>query len=113
MCSHRRWGGNLGGQEGARDLIGHRQPANALAGSQRHILDGVDLPDLVGMDRLGDHSGGRTAAPGPMDSGPDEGALETSDRREPALGRVLAELESDQAGAPGGMVALEITGDLE
>ena len=106
-------GGNLGGQDGPRGLIGHRQPADALAGGQRHVLDGVDLPDLVGLDRLGDHDGDRAAAPRPMDSGPDEGELETSDRGEAALGRVLAELESDQPGAPGRVFALEIAGDLE
>jgi hypothetical protein len=65
------------------------------------------------MDRLGDHGGGRTAAPGPMDSGPDEGALETSDRGETALGGMVAELEPDQPGPPGGVVALEIAGDPE
>jgi len=84
-----------------------------LAGGQGHILDGVDLPDLVGVDRLGDHHGGYAAVPRPMDSGPDEGALETSDRGEAVLVRVLAELESDQSGAPGRMFTLEITGDLE
>jgi hypothetical protein len=36
------------------------------------MLDGVDLPDLVGMDRLGDHHGDGTAAPGSMDSRSDE-----------------------------------------
>jgi hypothetical protein len=113
MCSHRPWGGNLGGQDGARDLIGHRQPADALAGGQGHILDSVDLPDLVGVDRLGDHHGGYAAVPRPMDSGPDEGALETSDRREAGLGRVLAELESDQAGAPGRVLALQLAGEVE
>jgi hypothetical protein len=65
----------------------------------------------MGLERLGDHDGGHAAAPRPIDSGPDEGALETSDRGEPALGCVLSELESDQAGAPGGVLALEIAGD--
>jgi hypothetical protein len=65
------------------------------------------------MDRLGDHSADRTAPPGPMDSSPDEGELETSDRGDAATVRVLAELESNQAGAPGGVVALELAGDLE
>jgi hypothetical protein len=110
-CSQRRWGENLGGQDGPRGLISHRQPADALAGGQRHILDGVDSPDLVGMDRLGDDVGGRAAAPRPMDSGLDEGALETADRGEAALGRVLAELESDQPGTPGGVFAPELAGD--
>src|SRR5262245_40512290 len=67
----------------------------------------------MGMDGLGDHHGSRAAAARPMDSGPDEGALETSDRGDPAPLGVLAELESDQPGAPGGVFALEITGDLE
>jgi hypothetical protein len=111
MCSHRPWGGNFGGQDGPRGLIGDRQPANALAGGQRHILDGVDLPDLMGMERIGHRDGGCAAAPRPIDSGPDEGALETSDRGEAAPGLVLAELESDQAGAPGGVFALEIASD--
>jgi hypothetical protein len=65
------------------------------------------------MDRLGDHRGAYAAVPRPMDSGPDEGALETSDRGEAALGRVLAELESDQAGAPGRVLALEVAGEVE
>jgi hypothetical protein len=82
-----------------------------LAGGQRHVLDGVDLPDLVGMDRLGDHSGDRTAAPGPMDSRPDESDLEAAHRGDGSPMGVLAELESDQPGAPGGMVPLEVAGD--
>src|SRR4029077_16401251 len=112
-CSHRLWGGNFGGQDGSRGLIGYRQPADALAGGQWHFLDGVDLPDLVGMDRLGDDDGGRAAAPRPMDSGADEGGLEASDRGDGALGRVLAELESDQPGAPGRVFALEIASEME
>jgi hypothetical protein len=65
------------------------------------------------MDRLGDHHSAYAAVPRPMDSSSDEGALKTSDRGEAALGRVLAELESDQSGAPGRMLTLEIAGDLE
>ncbi len=112
-CSHRRWGGNLGGQDGPRGLIGHRQPADAPAGGQRHVLDGIDLPDLVGLDRLGDHDGDPATAPRPIDSGPHEGELETSDRGQAPLRHVVAEPEPDQAGAPGGVVPLEIAGDLE
>ena len=67
----------------------------------------------MGLDRLGDHDGGRTAAPRPIDSGSDEGELETSDRGEVAIVRVLAELESDQPGAPDGVFSLEIAGDAE
>jgi hypothetical protein len=48
-----------------------------------------------------------------MDPRPDEGALETSDRRDVTFGRLSAELESDQAGAPGGMLALQVAGDPE
>ena len=111
-CSHRRWGGNFGGQDGPRGLIGHRQPADALAGGQRHILDGVDLPDLVGLDRLGDHDGGRAAAPRPIDSGPDEGELETSDRGEARdRGACLRSWSRIKPGAPGGVFSLEIAGD--
>jgi hypothetical protein len=65
------------------------------------------------MDRLGDRHGAGTTVSGPMDAGPDEGALETSVRGEVTLGRVLAELESDQAGAPGRVLALEVAGELE
>ena len=90
-------GGNFGGQDGPRGLIGHRQPAAALAGGQRHILDGVDLPDLMGLDRLGDHDSGPAAVLRPIDSGPHEGELETSDRGQAPLVHVLAELEPDQA----------------
>jgi hypothetical protein len=84
-----------------------------LAGGQGYVLDGVDLPDLVGMDRLGDHHGGCTAAPGPMDSRPDESDLEVSDRGDGRIMGVLAELQSDQPGTPGGMVPLEVAGDAE
>lgn len=112
-CSHRRWGGNRGGQEGPRDLIGHGQPADPLTGGQGHILDGVDLPDLVRMDRLGDNDGGRTAAFGPLDSRPDEGPLETSNRGQAGLRALLAEQESDQRGTPGGVFALELASAVE
>jgi hypothetical protein len=67
----------------------------------------------VGLDRLGDHHDGPATAPRPIDSGPHEGDLETSDRGQAPLMHVVAELEPDQAGAPGGVVALEIAGDLE
>jgi hypothetical protein len=62
---------------------------------------------------LGDHNGSGAAVPRPMDPGPDEGALETSDRGEAVLGGVRAELEPDQAGTPARVFALEITGNLE
>jgi hypothetical protein len=66
----------------------------------------------MGLERYGDNGCGRAAAaPRPIDSGSDEGALETSDRGKAALALALAELESDQAGAPGGVFALEIAGD--
>lgn len=112
-CSHFPWGGNLGGQDRPRDLIGDGQPADVPAGGQGDPLDGVDLPDLVGMDGLGDDRGAGAAVPRPMDPGSDEGALETSDRRDVAPGGLSAELESDQAGAPGGMVSLQVAGDPE
>jgi hypothetical protein len=67
----------------------------------------------VGLVRLGDHDGGPAAAPRPIDSGPHEGELETSDRGDAPLVHVLAELEPDQPGAPGGVVAFEIAGDPE
>ena len=67
----------------------------------------------MGLDCLGDQDGGRTAAPRPIDSGSDEGELETSDRGEVAIVRVHAELESDQPGAPDGVFSLEIAGDAE
>jgi hypothetical protein len=75
-------------------------------------FDGIDLPDLVGLDRLGDHADGR-AAPPPIDSSPDEGDLESSDRGEVGIVGVVAELESDQPGAPGGVLPLEIAGNTE
>ena len=112
-CSHRPWGGNFGGQNGPRGLIGYRQPADALAGGQRHKFDRVDLPDLVGMDRLGDRNGQHPAATRTIDSGADEGGLQTSNRGEATFGRVLAKLESDQPGTPGGMFPLEIAGEPE
>jgi hypothetical protein len=112
-CSHRLWGGNLGGQNGPRGFIGYSQPADALAGGQWHKFDRVDLPDLVGMDRLGDCHSQHPAATRPIDSGANEGNLQASNRRETPVGRVLAKLESDQPGAPGGMFPLEIAGEPE
>jgi len=67
----------------------------------------------MGMDRLGDRSGGRAAPPGPMDSRPDKGQLETADRGDAATVCVLAELESNQPGTPGGVFPLELAADLE
>ena len=67
----------------------------------------------MGLDRLGDHDGDPAAAPRPIDSGPHEGELEASDRGQVPLVHVLAELEPDQPGAPGRVVAFEIAGDLE
>src|SRR5262249_52411554 len=112
-CSQRRWGGNLGGQDGPRDLIGDPQPADPLATGQGDILDGGDLPDLVGVDGLGDRRGSHAAAPRSLDSGPYEGGLETADRGDWAPGCVLAELKSNQAGAPARVLPLERAGELE
>ena len=108
-----RWGGNFGGQEGPRGLIGHGQPADPLAGGQRDILDGVDLPDLVGMDGLGDHRGDRAAAPRSVDPGTNERDLEAAHRGDASPMGVSAELESDQPGAPGGVLPLDLAGDPE
>ena len=62
---------------------------------------------------MGDHDGDPAAAPRSIDSDPHEGELETSDRGEVAIVRVLAKLESDQPGAPDGVFSLEIAGDAE
>ena len=67
----------------------------------------------MGMDRLGDHRGGPAAPPGSIDSRPDEGELETADRGEGATVRVRFELESDEPGAPGGVLPLERAAELE
>ena len=48
-----------------------------------------------------------------MDSGADESDLEAADRGDGGALGVRAEPESDQAGAPGGMVPLEVAGDAE
>jgi len=65
------------------------------------------------LDRLGDHDDGRAAPPRAIDSSPDEGNLESSDRGEVGIVGVVAELESDQPGAPGGVFPLEIAGNAE
>ena len=113
MRSQRPWGGNVGGQEGAGGLVGHRQPADPLAGGQGDLLDGVDLPDLVGQGRPGGHDDGRTAPAGPVDPGADEGELEAPDGGERAALGVRAELQPDQSGTPGGVVPLQLASDAE
>ena len=65
------------------------------------------------LDRLGDRGGDRAAVSRPMDAGPHEGALETSDRGEPAPARALAEFESDESGPPSGVVAFELAREFE
>ena len=60
-----------------------------------------------------DHSSDGPAAPGPMDSGSDERDLEAAHRGDGSPLGVLAELESDQPGAPARMVPLELAGDAE
>lgn len=108
-----QWGGNLDGQEGPRGLIGHGEPTDPLAGGQRHILDGVDLPDLVGMDGLGDHRGDHAAAPRPMDPGSNERDLEAAHRGDGGRVGMRAELESDPPGAPAGVLPLDLASDPE
>jgi hypothetical protein len=63
------------------------------------------------MDRLRDHLSGGAAAAGAVDPGPDEGALEAPGRRESGVAGVLSQAESDQAGAPGRVPLLELTGE--
>jgi hypothetical protein len=77
------------------------------------MLDGIDLPDLVGMDRLADHGDDGAAVARPIDSGADEGELETADRGDLMVRGPLPELESDQPGAPGGVIPLEVAGAAE
>jgi hypothetical protein len=48
-----------------------------------------------------------------MDAGPGESDLEAPDRGDRCAAGVLAELEPDQPGPPGGMLALEFAGDAE
>ncbi len=67
----------------------------------------------MGIDRLGDHNDGGAAPSRSIDSGPDEGELEGTDRGEVGIVGVVAELESDQPGTPGGVFPLEIAGDAE
>src|SRR5262249_9817229 len=94
-------------------LIGHRHPADPLAAGQADLLDGINLPDLMRLDRLGDHRGGRTAAPRSVDSGSNESDLEAAHRGDVSPMGVLAELQSDQPGAPGGVLPLELAGNPE
>ena len=84
----------------------------ALVGGQGHVLDSVDLPGLVGLDRLGDLHGGPAAPPRPIDSGPYEGELETSDRGQGPLGAWLRSWSRIKP-APRWGGRLEITGELE
>jgi hypothetical protein len=65
------------------------------------------------MDGLGDHHGDRTAAPRSMDSGSNESDLEAAHRGDESPRGMLAELESDQPGAPGGVFPLDLAGDPE
>jgi hypothetical protein len=67
----------------------------------------------VGLDRLGDHDDGLAAAPRPIDPGPHEGELETSDRGQSPVVCVLAELEPDQPSAAGWVVTFKIACNLE
>jgi hypothetical protein len=108
-----RSGGNFGGQDGPRGLIGDGQPADPLAGGQRHIFDGVGLPDLVGMDGLGGHRGDQTATPRSMDPGSNESDWEAAYRGDGSPVGVRAELQSDQPCAPGGGLPLDLAGDPE
>jgi hypothetical protein len=65
------------------------------------------------LDRPGGHRGGHTAAPRSVDSGSNERDLEAAHRGDGSPMGVLAELESDQPGAPGGVLPLELAGDPE
>lgn len=68
----------------------------------------------MGLERFRNHDGGHAAPPPrPIHSGSDERALQTSDRGKAAPALVLVELESDQAGAPSGVFALEIAGKVQ
>jgi hypothetical protein len=67
----------------------------------------------MGLDRLGDDDDGSAASPRAVDAGLDEGDLEAPDRGDGGAAGVLLELQSDQARAPGGMLALEVAGDAE
>jgi hypothetical protein len=105
--SHLPWGENGRAQHGAAALIDQPQPADALAGLQRHQLGGVDLPDRVRRRgpaevRRPAAAGGGRAEPGLVEPAP-EGAL-AGDR---VAGAVAPQQDAQQAEAPGGVVAAQ------
>lgn len=113
MCSHRLWGGNLGGQHGPRGLVGDGQPTGVTAVGQRDVLHRIDLPGRVRLGRPRNRDDQTPPPPGAIDAVADEGGLEAADGGDVAAGAPPPKLEANEAGAPGGMLSLQFAGIVE
>jgi hypothetical protein len=106
-------GGKLEVQQGAGGLVDDRQPAGQPPVAHPGLLDGVDLPDLVGA--CGPRGGGRLRLLGPLrglESGGPEGQLERPRRGEVIQGdpELAGQFDADELGPPVGVERLEVTG---
>src|SRR5262249_36340275 len=84
-----------------------------LVVGQGDVLNGVDLPDFVGIHGLGNPLGPGAAAAWPMDPRPDESDLEASHGGDVAPAGVFVEGQPDQSGPPRGVGPVEVAGDAE
>jgi hypothetical protein len=80
---------------------------------QRDVLHRIDLPDRVRLGRPGNKDDQAPPPSGAIDAATDEGDLEATDRGDVAAGVLPPELEANAAGAPGGMLSLQLAGIAE
>ena len=113
IVCHWAWGGKLGRQHRPGVRVDHRHPTDLLAGPEPLLLDGVDLPEVVGRIRPGRDGAWPLGPPGAVDSLLLEGALQRPYRGDRRGGEEPEEFEANPPGTPSRVFSLESTGSAE
>ena len=113
MVCHWAWGGKLTRQQRPGVLVDDGHPAHLLTGPEPRLLDGVDLPDVVGPPGAGPGRAWPLGPPGAVDSLPLERTLQRSGGGDEFGSEKPEELDADPPGAPTRVLPLEPTGSAE
>ena len=113
IVCHWGWGGKLADEQRPGGHVGDAQPTDLDAALEPLLLDGVDLPEVVGGVDLGAGDSRAMGSSGAVDARPLEGPLQDTHRRDRRRVVGVEQLDADPPGPPGGVGLLEPTGDFE
>jgi hypothetical protein len=100
-------GENRGLQDRAGGLVGYPQPRDLLLGGQGQLLDGVHLPDLVGLPAAA-VGGGRPPRRGRLHLVTAEPALQGARARQGLTAEELAQLYGKAPASPTGVFLMKL-----